>query len=441
MIDANPLIVLIIMFSGFLLVAMLGIPVAFGLGGIGILTAIIFWGPHTLFVGVASSLAIGGMYALTCMPLFIFLACVMRESEITEDLFDSLRLWFGGVPGGMAMAVVVISCVIGAMSGIAGSGIAILGTLALPYMLRRGYSKDLSMGPIMAGAVLAFLIPPSNVAILYGAFVQVSIGKLFLGGLFPGLILAALYIIYIGIRCHFQPALGPALPVEERGTFRQKIMSLKSVILPMFVIMSCLGVIFLGIASPTEAAAIGVLGSLIASAMRHKLSWSMIKTACYESFRITGLCWWVLIGAFCFKSVFVGVGGPQLAQSFIEGLNVSPLTIIILMQISYLFLGCYIDEITIMMLSFPAYIPIVRALGFDMVWFGVLFAVNTQLCYLSPPVGACLFYMKGVAPKEITMGEVYRAALPFLPLQLVGLILLLYFPELALWLPRVVFSR
>jgi tripartite ATP-independent transporter DctM subunit len=326
------------------------------------------------------------------------------------------------------------------MSGISGTGMAILGVLALPYMLKRGYDKTISMGPIMAGAALAFLIPPSGIAIIYGALVRVSIGKLFLGGIIPGFILATLYIVYIGVRCWLKPELAPPLPPEDRVSFTRKVISLRSVILPAFIIMGCLGTIFMGIASPTEAAAVGAAGAVISAAIYRRLNWTLIKHATYETFRITGMVMWILIGAFAFKAVFVGVGGPAMVSTIISGLGLTPIQTIILMQITYIFLGCFLDDLTIMMVSFPVFIPIVSNLGFDLVWFGVLFAVNMQIAYLTPPLGFCLFYMKGVAPPQITMTYIYKAIIPFIPLQIVGLVIVMLNPQLVLWLPNMVFD-
>lgn len=440
MIDVSPQIIVITMFCLIVLLAILGTPVVFALGGAAVLSIILFWGLHALSVTVTSAYAVMAFYMLTCIPLFIFMALVLEKSGVAEDLFDSIRLWFAGMPGGVAMGVVVMSCIIAAMSGISGTGMAIMGVLALPYMLRRGYDKTMAMGPIMAGAALAFLIPPSAIAIIYGALVRVSIGKLFLGGIIPGFILATLYMIYIGVRSYFKPELAPPLPPEERVSFKKKIISLKSVILPAFIIMGCLGTIFMGIASPTEAAAVGATGAIISAAIYRRLNWALIKHATYETFRITGMVMWILIGAFTFKAVFVGAGGPGMVSDIISGLGLTPFQTIIMMQVTYVFLGCFLDDLTIMMVSFPVFIPLVSGFGFDLVWFGVLFAVNMQIAYLTPPLGFCLFYMKGVAPPGVTMTDIYKAIIPFIPLQIIGLVIVLLNPQLVLWLPNMVFG-
>jgi tripartite ATP-independent transporter DctM subunit len=438
MLDVSSEIAVLLLFGTLLLLLFLGLPVSFALGGVAVLGMVLIWGAKTLGILATSAWAVMDFYTLIAVPLFIFMAMILKAAGIADDLFTTVRLWFGRVPCGLAIGVVFICTILAAMTGISGTGVITMGILALPVMLKLNYNKTIAIGPILAGGALGFLIPPSISFIVYGALTEVSIGKLFLGGVFPGLILSFLYVSYILIRGRFQPELGPPLPPEERGTMVQKIISLRSLLLPGALIMAVLGTIFMGIASPTEAASAGAAGAIACSAINRRFNWPMIWDACYETFRITGMVMWIMIGAYAFKAVFVGIGGPEFARNLVLGLEVNPLFVIAMMQLSYMFLGCFLEEMAIMMITIPAFVPIVTALGFSKVWFGVLFLVNMQMAYLTPPFGFCLFYLRGVAPPGVSLADIYRSILPFIPLQLTCLILLLFFPQIALWLPSVI---
>jgi len=440
MIEASPLIAVIIMFSSLLVLLALGLPVVFALGGAGVLCILLLWGPQALSITVQSAWTTMLFYTLIAIPFFVFMAVILQGSGVADDLFYSMRLWFAGVPGGLAIGVVFICTIVAAMTGISATGVVTMGILALPIMLRLGYNKTIALGPILAGGALGFLIPPSVAFVLYGALVHVSIGRLFMGGIVPGLILSFLYVAYIVIRCSLQPKLGPTLPHEERGTFRQKVFSLKSLVFPGLLIATVLGTIFLGIASPTEAAAAGAVGAVLCAAVHGRLNWAMLKEATMQTFKTSGMVMWILIGAYTYKAVFFGVGGPALIREFLTNLPVAPMVIILAMQVSFMILGCFLSELPIMMMTLPAYIPVIEMFGYSKIWFGVLFLVNMQMAYLTPPFGFCLFYMKGVAPPEVSMGDIYRSILPFVGLQLVCLLLVMFYPQLALWLPDLVFE-
>lgn len=440
MINVSPETALIIMFGSLAVVLFAGFPIALGLGGVAVVSVLLLWGPEALALTATSAYGIMNYYILVAVPFFLFMAMVLRGSGIAEDLFRSVRLWFGRVPGGLAIGAVLICTIMGAMSGIIATGLLTMGVLALPLMLKLNYNKTMAIGPIMAGGSLGDLIPPSVTFVIYGALATVSIGKLFLGGLIPGLILSAMYMTYIAVRCYFKPELGPPLPPEERVGLKEKIISLKSAFLPGVLIMAVLGTLFMGVCSPTEAAGAGAVGAIVCAAIHRKLSWPMIREASYITFKITGMCMWIMLGAYCFRAVFAGVGGPELARNFVSGLHVAPIFVIFLMQLSYIFLGCFIEDMAILMITIPVYLPIVIDLGYSPVWFGVLFLVNMQIACLTPPFGFGLFYMRGVAPPEITMGDIYRSVIPFIPLQLIGLALVIFYPQLALWLPGLVFE-
>ena len=418
----------------------LGLPMSFTLGVSSIIGILVYGGPGML--GYVATQVYSGMRdsSLLAMPLFIFIACVLERSGIADATYEALHQWTGPLRGGLAIATVLACTIIAAISGVAAAGVATMGVIALPLMLKRGYDKSICLGPIMAGGALGILIPPSVVFILYGMMTRTSIGRLFAGGLIPGLILAGFYMIYIGVRCFFQPELGPALPPEERVSLKEKIALTKGLILPILLIFSILGSIFFGIASPMESAAVGALGAIVCTAINRRLSWTLVKEACYRTLLINSMVMWIVFGAKCFSCVFISLGASKMLAAWLSGLQISPIYLVFVMQSTYLLLGCIVDEVTMLCLTVPVYAPILAVLGFDPVWFGVLFMINMQIGYLTPPFGYCLFYMKGVAPPGITMVDIYRSIGPMIGLAFLVLLLVMFFPQIALWLPNAVFK-
>jgi tripartite ATP-independent transporter DctM subunit len=305
----------------------------------------------------------------------------------------------------------------------------------MPQMLKRNYEKKMVMGSIAAGGALGILIPPSVIFILYGTLTGVSIGGLFMGGILPGLVLSALFIIYIAIRCWRNPRLGPPLPAEERANRQEKLSSLKAVALPMVIIILVLGGIYLGVCTPSEAAALGVLGAVISAAVYRKLSWNLIKESVFRTAKLSGMIIWILIGAYCFTAIYQASGAGDLLTRLMMAIPGGRYAILATMQFTFFVLGCILDPAGIIMICTPAFLPIVQMLGFDPLWFGVLFCVNMEMAYLTPPFGFNLFYMKAVAPEGTTMGEIYRSIVPFVVLQAIGLVIVILFPDLALWIP------
>ena len=436
----SPELVTLLMFTSMALFIALGLPLVFVLGGTAIIFAYLLWGPNSLVIAYMGVFGTMGSFVLVATPLFIFMGTLLERSGIAEDMYSMIYQWMGPVRGGLAMGTVLICTVVAAMTGISGTAAVTMGIIALPSMLNRKYDKKLAMGSIMAGAALGPLIPPSVIFIVYGMYAEVSVGRLFAGGVFPGLLLSALFCIYIGTRSFLQKDLVPALPREERGTWKQKFVSLKSVILPALLILLVLGSIFTGAATPTEAAGVGALGALICALITRKLTWDVLKDSSFRSVRTSAMAIWILFGATAFASVYTALGGGQMVTDFVGGLDISKWTIIIGMQVSLIFLGCFLDALSILMITVPVFLPIIKTLGFDPVWYGVVFCVNMELAYLTPPFGFNLFYMRGVAPKSITMGDIYRSVVAFLPLQLIGLILVVIFPKIILWFPDAIFG-
>jgi|Deesub1362A_J573_1020465.scaffolds.fasta_scaffold00630_23 tripartite ATP-independent transporter DctM subunit len=427
----------LIMFFAMVLMLFSGLPLAFVLGGLALGFSYFLWGPNSMLLVAVQSWGVMTSYFLVAIPLYILMANVLQRSGIIEDLFTVMQMWFGPLRGGLAIGTVVICTLMAAMTGIVGAAVATMGILALPDMLKRKYDKRIALGCICAGGTLGILIPPSVITIVYAVTAGVSIGHMFMGGVLPGLLLSALFIVYIAVRCWIQPELGPAPPKEERAgyTLLDKIIALKSVILPILLIVGVLGSIYAGVATPTEAAGVGCVGAFISAAIYRRLTFSNIKESVYATARITSMILWITIGARCFISVFSAVGGDELVQEFVSGLALNRWIILILIQIMLVFLGLFLDEIGIILLCVPIFLPIIKSLGFDPVWFGILFLVNAQMDYITPPFGYTLFYLKGVSPPEVSMGDIYRSIIPFVLLQATGLGLCMVFPQIILWLP------
>jgi len=428
----------LLMFVSLVVLIFTGLPLAFVLGGLALSFAYFLWGPQSMLLIAVQSWGVMTSYFLVAIPLYVFMASILQRSGIVEDLFDFMQMWFGPLRGGLAIGTVVICTLMAAMTGIVGAAVATMGILALPAMLKRGYDKRIAVGSICAGGTLGILIPPSVITIVYAVTAGVSIGHMFMGGVFPGLLLSSLFIIYIAIRCWLQPELGPAPPKEERDkhSMKDKLIALRTVILPILLIIGVLGSIYAGIATPTEAAGVGCVGAIISAMIYRRLSWKMINETVKTTAIVSTMIMWITIGARCYISVFSAIGGDELIQGFVLHLTGNRWIILIVMQVILLILGLFLDEIGIILLCVPIFLPIVTSVGFDPVWFGILFLVNAQMNYITPPFGYTLFYMKGVAPKEITMGHIYRGAIPFVLLQLIGLILCALFPQIILWLPH-----
>jgi len=331
---------------------------------------------------------------------------------------------------------VIICMIFAAMCGVSGAATVSMGVIALPSMLERKYSKDVAIGCISAGGALGILIPPSVPLILYGLFSGESIGALFAAGVFPGILLGLLFISYILIRCYLKPELGPSIPLEQRATWRQKFRSLMAVLPPLLLIVIVLGSIFGGVATPTEAAALGAIGAIICAAITRTLTWKVISGSCYGTMKLGSMVVWIIIGGTAFTSLYTAIGAIEFIKEVVAALPVGPYIILFGMQIVLFILGMLLDPGGIIMICTPVFVPVIKAIGFDPVWFGLLFIVNMEMAYLTPPFGFNLFYMKAIAPKDVSMGDIIRSIFPFVVLQGVCLVVCIVFPEIALWLPQ-----
>ena len=429
-------LITVLMFGARLLLLALGLPLASVTGLIGVVFTLGLFGPSGLQLIASRIYSFMNEYALVSVPMFIMMASLMERSGVAKDLFDAMRVWAGKLPGGLAIQTMVAATIMGAMTGIIGGEIVLLGLIALPQMLRLGYDKKLAIGTICAGGSLGTMIPPSIVLIIYGLTVNVPIGELFVANIVPGLVLSAVYMIFIFARCQMEPRLGPPAPESERNlALRQKLGLLKGLALPLLVIAAVLGTIYLGIASVTEAAGMGVVGTLIASTVRGELTWGAVRESLKQTMHTCGMLLWLSFGATAMIGVYNLAGGPHFVKELFTGLDLPAVAIILMMMAILVVLGCVMDWVGICLLTMPIFVPIVRDLGYDPVWFGVLFCLNMQISYLTPPFGPAAFYLKGVAPPEISLNDIFASLWPFIILQAGVLLSVLFFPRIALWLP------
>ncbi|MBS3919555.1 MAG: TRAP transporter large permease subunit [Deltaproteobacteria bacterium] len=429
------------MFACMLFVMASGLPIAFVLGSLGVIFALFLWGPSALDLVYFAAIDVVKSFVLIAVPLFIFMGLMLQESGIADDLFDAIYVWAGRIKGALGMGTIAICALMAAMVGISGAATLSMGVIAVPAMLKRNYSKRIAIGLVQAGGALGFLIPPSVMMIMYGFIAGVSVGKLFAAGIIPGLMLASMYIIYIGIRCYAQPQMGPALPSEERATLKQKLRMTKVLVLPAILVVVVLGFIFLGITSPTEASAVGALGAVVCAAIKRKLTWDRLQKAALRTVELCGFSFWIVLGAIVFSKVYTGLGAAGVIRDTISNLEISPWGVLLVMQLSFFLLGMFLDDIAILFMCMPIYIPIISYLGFDQVWFAILYILNMQMAYLTPPYGVNLFYMKAVAPPEVTLGDIYISIIPFVCLQALCLLIIMVFPGIVLFLPNLIFSR
>ena len=414
-----------------------GMPLAWVLLTIACGCTVLWMGPAGLPLVGSRVFGFVQEYVFVAVPLFVLMACIMERSGVAKDLYNAMYIFSGNLPGGVAMQTVVVAMIMAAMTGIIGGEIVLLGLIALPQMLRLGYDKKLAIGTICAGGSLGTMIPPSVVLIVYGLTASVSIGDLFKAAFVPGVMMGCLYIGYILIRCRLDPSLGPPAPAEERNIpLAQKLAMLKGLVLPILIIFWVLGSIYFGIAAVTEAAGVGVVGAIVSAAIRGELNWKMMRESLVQTMETVGILIWLTFGAFAFIGIYNIMGGTNFVRQMITGLPVAPIVIILIMMAILLVLGCLIDWIGICLLTMPIFVPIIKDLGYDPVWFGILFCMNMQVSYLSPPFGPACFYLKGVAPPDITLQQIFSSIWPFMGLQITALLIVLFFPEVALFLPR-----
>lgn len=425
----------VLIFGMLIVLLVLGLPIAFTLSGIAIVFILILWGPSGLLMIASSAYGQAGSFVLVAAPLFIFMAVVLEGSGMAEDLYDMMHKWLGAVPGGLASGTVVICAIFAAMAGISGVATVTMGLIAMPAMLSRGYDRKMVVGGIACGGALGIIIPPSIIAVLYGSITGTSVGKLFMGSMIPGILIAGVMIIYITVRCIINPSMGPIVPKEERPSWKEKMISLKGVILPLALILAVLGTIYSGIGTPTEASGIGALGALVCAAINRKLNWKSLKLASVRALNVTVMAIWIVIGANAFAAIYTAGGASDLMLSIVNSLDIPPLAIIGLMMFVFLILGMFMDPMGMLMICAPVFLPVIEALGYDPTWFGVLFILNSGMAYITPPFGFNLFYMRAIVPADMKMEEIYVSVIPYVGCQATVLILVMLFPQIGMWLP------
>jgi len=432
-------ILTLLFFGSLLFFLLLGLPLAFVLGGVSVIFLYFTWGFDSFYMVASQIWGTMGSFTLVAIPLFVFMAMILERTGVARDLYKMMHLWFGGLRGGLAIGTLAICAVFAAMVGISGAAVVAMGTIALPSMLERGYDKRMALGVINTGGGWGILIPPSILMILYALITGVSVGKMFAAGILPGVLLMVLTTLYIVIRCALQPELAPALPKEERASWGEKLRAVRAVLLPIGVVVMVLGSIMGGITTPTEAAAMGVLGALISAAVYGELKWPVMQEAAIRTFKLTGMIMWILFAAHAFSAAYQSMGAQALIEGLMAMIPGGPWGIIISMMLITFLLGMVLDPVGIMMITLPVFIPIVQSLGFDPIWFGILFVINMEIGYMTPPFGFNLFYLKGVVPPSISMNDIYKSIIPFVLVEIVGLALIMIFPEIATYLPDLFF--
>ncbi len=440
----------LIMFGSLLVLLAAGLPLAFVTGGLACVFLFILGDSQTLNIVPSRIFPLMTDYQLSAIPLFIFMAAMLERAGLIKEMFDVIYKLLGGVKGGLASATIIASTILAAMVGVIGAAVVTMGIIALPAMLERRYNTKIAMGSIMAGGTLGILIPPSILAIIYAVVAEQSVGELFIGAVIPGLLLSGFYMLYVTVMCYIDPEKGPPIPEEERISFVEKLKLLRQMAAPIILILVVFSVLFSGAATPVEAAGIGTFGAFIVAALHRQLNWNTAREAVITTLKASSMVIWIMFGATIFVGLYVLEGGQTFVTESLAATGLGPWGILILMQILLIILGMFLDWVGILLLCVPIFVPIIKGLGAaafglqsdgDLVlWFGVLYLVNMQMSFLSPPFGYALFYLRGVAPDHIPMSDIFKAALPFLGLQCVGLGLCMAFPQIITWLPTLVYG-
>ncbi len=446
----SPEFLTIAMFLALIAMILLGHPLAFTLAGVATLFGLIDNGFDTaaLFDMFANNAwGLMNSYVIVAVPLFILMAQLLDRSKVSEQLFEALYIVLGGIKGGLGLAVVIVCTVFAATTGIIGASVVAMGLLGTPALLSKGYQKELTSGIICASGTLGILIPPSIMMVIYGGLTglkETSVGNLFAGAIFPGLILASLYFLYILVLCNIKPELGPPISKEEASKWSAKqkwAMTLKSLIPPLGLILAVMGTILAGVATPTEAAGLGAAGAAVLALANKKLTLEVLKQASYSTLKTTSMVMMLFIGGKFFSTVFLSMGGGDVVADLMIGSGLNRWTVLLIMMLIVFLMGMFIDWAAILLITVPVFMPIVMELEFNPLWFSLLMCVNLQTSFVTPPFGYALFYFKGVAPEEYTMMHIYKGIMPFVLLQLLGLIIMLLFPSIITWLPELFFGQ
>ncbi|RAZ87800.1 TRAP transporter large permease [Cereibacter johrii] len=434
----------ILMFSAMLLMMLTGQRVFGVIGFVAVVASLALWGTGGQSMGFSAAMKLMKWYPLLTLPMFIFMGYVMSETRLADDLYRMFHVWFGPVPGGLAIGTILLMVLISAMNGLSVAGMAIGSTIALPELLRRRYDKLMVTGVIQAGSSLGILIPPSVVLVLYAMIARQPVGQLWLAGVVPGLMMAGMFVAYIWIRCRLNPSLGPVLPPEELAAVprSEKMRLLAAGLLPLGIFAAMMVPFVNGWTSLVESSVIGALVTVLAAILKGRFTREVFETSTRATLAISCMFMWIILAALAFGAVFDGLGAVRAIEGlFVDRLELSPWTILIMMQLSYLIMGMFLDDTAMLVIVAPLYVPLVGALGFDLIWYGVLYTITCQVAYLTPPFGYNLFLMRAMAPPEISIGDIYRSIVPFVGVMVLALVLVMAFPEIALWLPETLYAK
>ena len=437
-------LITVLMFALMMLMLATGQRVFAAIGFVAVLSALLLWGDRGGYdLGFAAAMKLMKWYPLLTLPMFIFMGYVLSESRIADDLYRMFHVWTGGMAGGLAVGTIGLMVLVSAMNGLSVAGMAIGATIALPELLRRNYDKRMVTGVIQAGSSLGILVPPSVVLVLYAMIARQPVGQLWLAGLFPGLMMAALFVLYIWLRCRITPNLGPVLPRAERDIpWPEKVRLLRAGLLPLFIYAVMIVPFVSGSTSLVESSAIGALAAFLAAVVRRRMTRQVFENSVRNTLRITCMFMWIILAALAFGSVFDGLGAAKSIENlFTDQMGLSPWMVLVLMQLSFLVMGTFLDDTAMLVIVAPLYVPLVDALGFNLIWYGVLYTITTQIAYMTPPFGYNLFLMRAMAPPEITLRDIYRSIIPFVGVMIVALTIIMIFPEIALWFPSYVYGN
>ncbi len=433
----------VLIFTSMMLMLLTGQRVFAAIGGVATIFALTLWGDGGAEMPFNASFALLNWYPLLTLPLFIYMGYMFSESGIASDLYKMFHVWMGPIHGGLAIGTMGLMVAVSAMNGLSVAGMAIGASIAMPEMLKRKYDKVMVTGVIQAGSSLGIMVPPSVVLVLYGMIARQPVGQLWLAGVFPGLLLAGLFIAYIAIRCRLQPHLGPVLPLAERQMpWGKKLGLLKAGIIPLVIIFSMTGLFLMGITSLVECSAAGAAATTVVALLKGRLTRQVLDDTLKNTLSVSCMFMWVILAALCFGAVFDGLGAVHAIKSlFLDRWGLSPFGVLVMMQLSYILMGMFLDDTAMLIIVAPLYVPLVIELGYNPIWYGVLYTITCQIAYMTPPFGYNLFLMKAMAPKEVSLGDIYRSIVPFVLVMLFGLVLVMMFPQIALWLPNVYFGR
>ncbi len=437
-------LIALLMFSSMMLLLMTGQRVFGAIGFVAVAAALLLWGDGGSEMAFSAAMKLMKWYPLLTLPLFIYMGYMLSESGIADDLYHMFHVWMGPLNGGLAIGTIGLMVVISAMNGLSVAGMAIGASIALPELLRRGYDKIMVTGVIQAGSSLGILVPPSVVLVLYGMIARQPVGQLWLAGVFPGLLMAGLFVLYIAIRCKLQPRLGPALPQAERQQvgWGEKFRLLSAGILPLLIFFSMTGLFLMGVTSLVESSAVGAVAATIAALVKRRLTREVMEETIRKTLGISCMFMWIILAALCFGAVFDGLGAVKAIESFfVDHLGLGPWGVLILMQLSFILMGMFLDDTAMLVIVAPLYVPLVGALGFNLIWYGVLYTITCQIAYMTPPFGYNLFLMRAMAPSSVTLADIYRSIIPFVLVMAFGLAVVMVFPQIALWLPETHYAR